>query len=305
VRSLFLKSPQHVTTEIGRLLDGRMRNEDQETLWEIPFVPEPGGASIDLQFTLYSDHPPAAIRFWHSRVDQTKNIRKIDVYVNGHVVFQGELNNLFGSVVQLGSDFVERPTLAMGGSEDPECPRDEFGDYPIVRFQSIEFVVEETRDPKSERFSLGRMGMFGLDGTLFVVEKASFGLANCTECDVPSQLFGQRRNAFGPIPSCWMGKFTGEGRPRISAKFENWVRMACVQIIQEDSDEPHPATIVTKLRINLDGKSVWSGRIAGKTPKTGIEPIATYAFLDGCPTIKDTILQQGKAARAELLATDV
>jgi hypothetical protein len=313
VESIVCLTPRCAAGDLSKLINKQLHADDRSRLWQTNWPLDPHFPTLDLLFTVRSDRPPKSLRIFPTRVDVARHINAIEVYVNARRAFKGEVTNLFGSVLPLETVTEDDPTADLFklvipvDPEDLEPIGDEVGDYPVLRFKVLEFIIDETADATSEEFTIGRIQVFDLAGTPLAFQNCLFEPVNCGDCTSLRTLFNTDKTARESSSyTFWRGTIVAEGRPFIRPTFDAMTRVSAIEIRHQDV-QMRPGSgqsAVSKMRIMFDGRSIWAGRLFPKGAEESSAPQVSFLFFVSDPKLKEAVNAASIGRRQGRVAVD-
>jgi hypothetical protein len=273
------------------LVDGHMFQTDRTKIWQQQWPPEPPETTLDLVFAV-RNRDVAALRVWPNTFEPKKNIRRIEVYLDGTPVYVGQLNDRFGSVVTFDAAQPEAALLKPPGDWEEDVNVEEF---PSLSFQQLEFVVISSSDRQRKEFALKGIRLYNLDGSIhYLGQKVAYDMANCENAVSPQYLFTDtaltQENIFFQAWKAGMGN----ERPRVSLRFPFSTKIAAIEIINSRIPEDgSPSIAVRSGAVYLDGRNIWAGRLRRMNTESSGSCLerddSTFVFLTDDPQIRDKV----------------
>jgi hypothetical protein len=286
---------------LDSLVDGHMFQKDPTKIWQQFWPPEPPDTTLDLVFTVKSNEV-TGLRIWPNTFETQKNIRKIEVFLDSIPVYQGELNDSFGGVVNFEPGAADVDALVLSPRRD--CDEEEESEqFPSLSFQHLEFVVITSFDPQQKEFALKGIRLYNLDGNItYLGQKVTYDMANCEKALSPQYLFTDTTlNQENVFFQAWKAGI-GRERPRVSLRFPFPTKIAAIEIVNPMlQDDGSPNIAVRSGAVYLDGRNIWAGRLCLKNAENSGSYLerddSTFVFLTGDPQIRTKVCNTSEPRR--------
>jgi hypothetical protein len=238
------------------------------------------------------------VRLWPDTVDSTRSAKKVYVYVDDRQLFEGEVDDTFGTLINLaggtGPDLSQemKEVLAAGPNSRTKRIRDRHGEcMPLYEFRMLEFQILGTYS-NPNIFGLSMIRLYDLNGNLVDVEpdRAIFEVDDCVASAEVSRLFVKRVRELGETFLPWRGSFTGK-IPRVMVRFEEPLRVLAIEIVNVDIAHTDDDISVRGMHILADNKSFWIGKLNRRAPgSSDVKPNSTFVFTICGPDVRALVM---------------
>jgi hypothetical protein len=203
------------------------------------------------------------LRIWPNQIDETQTVKDLTVTIAGTPPFNCSLERRCATVIPIFS--AAPPTdisECLAGLElvtDGDRITDEYGEFPVLRFKKLEFVVWES-DSRTQQFGLKQIRLFNLQGDSIMLppEICLLTVVGCGTC-AKLDLLVPTGKPTESLQDTWIGQFA-EPRPRIAITFPEPVAISAIEIENGDIFEEDDVALKF-MQVFADDVSVWSGRL--------------------------------------------
>jgi hypothetical protein len=278
-----------------------VKNDDSQ-IWKHDWPPETS-SGVGLILTVDDPRPLEAIRIWPDSIDPTRTVREMEVFLDAKMVFRGEVEGEFGSIVKLegavSPDALPevRALLEAQSRVDAQRPvHDSSGMVmPILSYQNFEFQILDAL-PGNRSFALSMIRFYASDGQVmwFGPDAVNYEIANCASPLDVRAVFARRNTSIdaGFVP--WSARRV-DGVPKILAKFETPIRPVAIEIVNSDMVLTEEDLSVAKMQVIADNRSLWIGKLnRRRSGEAGGRKNSTFLFTVCDPKLKALIVDVDK-----------
>jgi hypothetical protein len=245
---------------VSKLIDKHIIKTKESDIWEHPWPPRE--KVLELVLVVASVTPVAHLRFWPNSLDDSKSVKDLMVTIAGSRSFDCELETRIATIVSIPdpvppSDIAECLAVIHSFMEGARI-LDEYGEYPLLRFNKLEFVAWESHS-KLGQFGLKRIRLFDLQGNIMDLEACEVSVVGCGSYGNLDILVPAKNQEYATEEQVWIGHFVAQ-KPQIFLTFTDQIAISGIEI--ENAGFVDDDDVACKyMQVFADGKSIWSGKL--------------------------------------------